>query len=207
MLKEKLVLTARQKDALREIGNICAGNAATALSQLLNRKIEMTVPQVYFVRIEEVPKVVGGAEKLVVCVVLRVFGDTPGIILLLFPQQDARSLASILTGKKSANGIFTEMDQSAIKEAGSILSAAYLNTLSNFTNLGLIPSSPAIVIDMAGALVDYVLIELSAITEHALLIDSEFTEAKKSVRGHFFLIPNPGSLEAILKAIGEIDGK
>jgi chemotaxis protein CheC len=203
LLNKKIVLNHRQNDALKEIANICAGNAATSLSQLLNKKIEMNVPNVHFLPIAQVPNAVGGADTLVVSVVFQVFGDAPGIVLLLFPQQDARILAGILTGKTAVSGVFTEMDQSAIKEAGSILSAAYLNTLSVVTKLGLIPSTPGIVIDMAGALIDYILIELSAVTEYALLLDSVFIDAEKSVQGHFFLLPNPGSLEAILKAIGE----
>ncbi|MFH1062972.1 MAG: chemotaxis protein CheC [Candidatus Omnitrophota bacterium] len=203
MLKKKIVLDAHEKDLLKEIANICAGNAATSLSQLLNKKIEMNVPSVHFIPIAEVPNAVGGAETLVVSVVFQVFGDAPGIVLLLFSQQDARILAGILTGKTAENGVLTEMDQSAIKEAGSILAAAYLNTLSTVTKLGLIPSTPGILIDMAGALVDYILIELSAVTEYALLLDSVFIDAKKSVQGHFFLLPNSGSLELILKAIGE----
>ncbi|MDD5747120.1 MAG: chemotaxis protein CheC [Candidatus Omnitrophica bacterium] len=203
MLKKNIVLNERQQDVLREIANMCAGNAATSLSQLLNRKIEMNVPNVHLLRVENVPDVVGGAENLVVGIVCQVFGDAPGVILLLFPQQDARSLAGILTGQKIKNGILTEMDQSAIKEAGSILAASYLNTLSGFTGINLIPSTPGIVIDMAGALIDYILIELSAVCEYALLIDSKFVDADKSVRGNFFLLPNPGSLETILKAIGE----
>ncbi len=202
MSKDKIVLTDRQKDVLKEMANICAGNAATSLSQLLNRKIEMNVPHVEFMPVSSVPVAVGGAEALVVGVVFQVFGDAPGVILLLFPQKDARVLAGILTGKHDTNGIFTEMDQSAIKEAGSILSGAYLNTLTTFTQLGLIPSTPGIVVDMAGALIDYILIQLAAVTEYALLIDSEFIDAEKSVKGHFFLLPNPGSLEAILSAIG-----
>ena len=203
MSKRNLTLNDRQKDILREIANICAGNAATSLSQLINKKIEMNVPNVHFIRVEEVPECVGGAETLVVGVVCQVFGDAPGVILLLFPQKDARVLARILTGKQVEDGIFTEMDQSSVKEAGSILAAAYLNTLSGFTNLGLIPSTPSMVMDMAGALVDYILIELSAVSEYALLIDSWFIDADRQVKGHFFLLPNPGSLKAILKAIGD----
>ncbi len=203
MLNKKIVLDSRQKDALKEIANMCAGNAATSLSQLLHKKIEMNVPSVHFLPIADVPKAVGGAEAIVVSVVFQVFGDAPGIILLLFSQQDARLLAGILTGKTAKNGVLTEMDQSSIKEAGSILSGAYLNTLSAVTELSLIPSTPGILIDMAGALVDYILIELSAVTEYALLLDSVFIDAKKSVQGHFFLLPNPGSLEIILKSIGE----
>ena len=203
MLKKKIVLDIRQKDALKEIANICVGNAVTSLSQLLNKKIEINVPSVHFLPIAEVPEAVGGAESLVVSVVFQVFGNAPGIILLLFSQQDARILAGILTGKTAKNGVLTEMEQSSIKEAGSILSAAYLNTLSAVTKLSLIPSSPGIIIDMAGALIDYILIELSAVTEYALLLDSVFIDAEKRVQGHFFLLPNPGSLEAILKSIGE----
>ncbi|MBU4304584.1 MAG: chemotaxis protein CheC [Candidatus Omnitrophica bacterium] len=202
MLEEDIKLNDKQQDVLKEIANICAGNAATAFSQLLNKKIEMNVPRVHLLRVEKVPEVVGGADTLVVSVVFQVFGDAPGVILLLFPQKDARSLAAMLTETTVDSNIFTEMDQSAIKEAGSILTGAYLNTLSSFTRLGLIPSTPSIVIDMAGALVDYILIELATVTEYALLIDSEFIEEDRSVRGHFFLLPNPGSLTAILKAIG-----
>jgi len=200
--KDKIVLTDRQKDTLKEMANICAGNAATSLSQLLNKKIEMNVPHVDFIPVSSVPEAVGGAEELVIGVVFQVFGDAPGVILLLFPQKDARVLAGVLTGKNDDGGIFTEMDQSAVKEAGSILTGAYLNTLTTFTQLGLIPSTPGIVMDMAGALIDDILIQLAAVTEYALLIDSEFIDAEKSVKGHFFLLPNPGSLETILSAIG-----
>ncbi len=202
MSKDKIVLTDRQKDTLKEMANICAGNAATSLSQLLNKKIEMNVPHVDFIPVSSVPEAVGGADELVVGVVFQVFGDAPGVILLLFPQKDARVLAGVLTGKNDDSGIFTEMDQSAVKEAGSILTGAYLNTLTTFTQLGLIPSTPGIVMDMAGALIDDILIQLAAVTEYALLIDSEFIDAEKSVKGHFFLLPNPGSLETILSAIG-----
>ena len=202
MSKDKIVLTDRQKDTLKEMANICAGNAATSLSQLLNKKIEMNVPHVDFIPVSSVPEAVGGADELVVGVVFQVFGDAPGVIILLFPQKDARVLAGVLTGKNDDSGIFTEMDQSAVKEAGSILTGAYLNTLTTFTQLGLIPSTPGIVMDMAGALIDDILIQLAAVTEYALLIDSEFIDAEKSVKGHFFLLPNPGSLETILSAIG-----
>ncbi len=206
-MKERIVLNERQKDTLKEIGNICAGNAATAFSQLLDRTINMNVPRVHFLPVEQVPDAVGGASQLMVGVVLQVLGDAPGVILLLFPQADARVLADILTGHKSrGKGIFTEMDQSAIKEAGSIVSASYLTTFAHFTRLSLIPSTPGIVIDMAGALMDYILIELAAASAYALLLDSEFVDAKKSVRGHFFLLPNPGSFQAILKTLGESDG-
>ena len=117
-MEESIRLTDRQKDILQEIGNICAGNAANALSQLVGKTIEMSIPHIYFVKVTDVPQVVGGADQLVVSVVLQVLGDAPGVILLLFPQADARALSRLLTGNQTANGVLTELDQSSIKEAG-----------------------------------------------------------------------------------------
>ncbi|MFH2137897.1 MAG: chemotaxis protein CheC [Candidatus Omnitrophota bacterium] len=206
MLKKIIVLTAQQEDVLKELGNICAGNAATALSQLLNKKIIVNIPHVHLVRIKEVPAIVGGPQKIMAGVVSQVFGDAQGIILLLFPQQSAHVLSEMFHGRQDERGIFTETDQWAIRETGSLLSAVYLNTLTKFTRLNLIPSTPGIIIDMAGALIDYLLIELSAVTEYALLIDSEFNDAGRLLQGHFLLLPNAGSLEAILDTIKEYNG-
>lgn len=202
MAKETLQLTQLQKDALQELGNVCAGNAATALSQMLNRRIGMSVPQVSIVPITDVPEVVGGTDTMVTAVVLHVLGDAPGVILLLFPQKAALTLANLLTNKGKTNGVMTEMEQSAIKEIGTILVSAYLNAMSTFTGFGLVPSTPGLVIDMAGALIDYILIELTLVSDYALVIESEFREETTSAKGHFFLLPTPGSLDAILKMLG-----
>ncbi len=189
-----------QRDALKEIGNICAGNAATALSQLLNKKIEITVPEVFFLPIEKVPQIVG-EDKLVVGLVVRILGDIPSIILLIFSQKDALNLASLMTNKKPSNGgVITELERSALKEIGIILANAYMGALSVFVRLGLVPTVPELIEDMAEAMIDYILIELSHTSKYALLIKSEFKEATTKVIGHFFLIPNPTGLELLLKA-------
>ena len=91
--------TDNQKDALKEIGNICAGNAATALSQLLDRKISIIVPRILILPIEQVFQAVGGIDTLVAGLMLRVLGDMPSNILLLFSQKDAMALAALLTRK------------------------------------------------------------------------------------------------------------
>jgi chemotaxis protein CheC len=201
---DEIILNDIQRDALREVGNICSGNAATALSQLLNKKITIVVPKIHFVPIEEVPVVVGGPDKLVVGLVLRVLGDLPSTILFLFSQRDAFNLASFMTGKRISNGsMITELERSALKEIGVILANAYLGALSNFVGMGLVPCVPEIIVDMAGAMVDYLLIELSCVSKFALLIESEFKEVTTSIVGHFFLIPNPQGLEIIIKTIAE----
>lgn len=198
---EDLPYNAFQKDALKEIGNICAGNAATALSQLLNKKVEINVPTVYLMPVEEVPKVVG-EDRVVVGLMVRVLGDFPSAILFIFSQKDALALASLLTNKVSPTGkIIREMERSALKEIGMILANAYLGALSAFTKWGLVPAVPEFIEDMAGAMMDFILIELSDISKYALLIKSEFSEITTKVTGHFFLIPNPKGLEILLKAI------
>jgi len=199
---EEIILTDVQKDALREVGNICAGNAATALSQLLNKKITIVVPRIHFLPIEDVPVTVGGADKLVVGLVLRVLGDLPSTILFVFSLRDALLLSSLMTGKPVSNGsVITEMERSVLKEIGVILANAYLGALGSFVGMGLVPAVPEVIVDMAGAMVDYLLIELSCVSKFALLIESEFRELTTSIIGHFFLVPNPQGLEIIIKSI------
>jgi chemotaxis protein CheC len=193
-----------QRDALKEIGNICAGNAATALSQLLDRKISIVVPRILFLPIEEVPQAVGGDDKLVAGLMLRVLGDLPSNIIFIFSQRDAVILASMITGRQvTESTVITDLERSALKEVGVILANAYLGALGSFVGLGLVPTVPELIIDMAGAIVDYILIELSCKSEYALLVESEFQEPSASVKGHFFLIPNPEGLQLIIGAIGQ----
>ncbi len=201
-MSKEIALTDVQKDALKEIGNICSGNAATVLSQLLNRKITIDVPRILIVPIEQVPVTVGGAGTMVAGLVFRVFGDVPNIIAFIFSQRDAKVLASFLTQKPiTESKIITDVERSALKEVGLILANAYLSALSSFVGLGMFSAAPELILDMAGAIIDYILIELSCQSEYALLIESEFTEFTASLKGHFFVIPDPVGLAAMLKAI------
>ena len=204
MAEEMLRLSHAQLDALREIGNVGAGNAATALSQVIRRKIDMTVPRVSILPLGEVPDVMGGPEAMVAGVYLRVFGPAPGSILFLLPRDSAFHLVDMLMGRKKGDTKFlNEMDESALMEIGNILAGAYLNSLSFFTHLTLLPSIPALAFDMAGAILSIILIQLGQMGDHALVIETEFTsDDEEMMGGQFFLIPDPTSLETILTAIG-----
>jgi chemotaxis protein CheC len=199
-----LNLTHMQLDALREVGNVGAGNAATALSQLINRKIDMTVPQVSILPLGEVPDVVGGPDVMVAGVYLRVYGPAPSSILFLLPRESAFALVDMLMGReRGMTEQLDSMDESALLEIGNILAGAYLNALSFFTKFTLLPSIPALAIDMAGAILSVILIQLGQMGDHALVIETQFTtDGDGAVKGHFFLIPDPGSLGTILTAIG-----
>ncbi|MDR3563780.1 MAG: chemotaxis protein CheC [Negativicutes bacterium] len=203
MPEEFLKLSPMQLDALKEIGNVGAGNAATALSQIINRKIDMSVPQVSILPLGDVPDVVGGPEVMVAGVYLRVFGPAPGSILFLLPRDSAFYLVDTLMGRnEKTTNTLDDMDESALLEIGNILAGAYLNALSYFTKFTLLPSIPALAMDMAGAILSIILIQLGQMGDHALVIETEFTTENEGVKGHFFLIPDPGSLGTILQAIG-----
>ncbi len=196
-------LTEFQLDAFREIGTIGAGNGATALSQMMNKKIRMTVPSVRILAFAEVPEVVGGAEMIVAGIFTTVSGNAPCSILFLLPLDSAVILVDILMCRiPGATKELNEVDKSALAEVVNIVGAAYLNSLSSFTLLDFIPSVPAVAIDMAGAILDVVLISAGTIGDHVLFMETEFSETEENVTGNFFLIPDEGSLEKILSAIG-----
>jgi len=198
-----LKLTTIQLDALKEVGNVGAGNAATALSQIINRKIDMTVPEVAILPLGDVPDVVGGPDVMVAGVYLRVFGPAPSSILFLLPRDSAFALVDMLMGReRGLTSTLDSMDESALLEIGNILAGAYLNALSFFTKFTLLPSIPALAMDMAGAILSVILIQLGQMGDHALVIETEFSTESDGVKGHFFLIPDPGSLGTILSAIG-----
>ena len=198
-----LELTPTQLDALREIGNVGAGNSATALSQIINHRIDMNVPEVSIVPLTEVPDLVGGPDVMVAGVFLRVYGAAPSNILFLLPQESAFYLVDMILGKPHGDTKTLDfMDESALMEIGNILAGAYLNALFNLTKLSLLPSIPALAMDMAGAILSVVLIQLGQMGDHALVIETEFQADEDGIKGHFFLVPDPGSLDTILSAVG-----
>lgn len=202
-MTDELNLTANQLDALREIGNVGAGNSATALSQVINRRIDMNVPKVALVPLSSVPDLVGGPEAVVVGIFLRVYGRAPSNILFLLPQQSAFYLVDTLMGKPHGSTTKLDfMDESALMEIGNILSGAYLNAFFTFTNITMLPSIPALAMDMAGAILNVVLAQLGQMGDQALVIETEFLSEDDGINGQFFLVPDPGSLHTIIDAVG-----
>ena len=203
MTEDIIDLSPVQLDVLREIGNVGAGNSATALSQLINRRIDMNVPKVSVVPLDEVPDLVGGPETIVVGVFLRVYGKAPSNILFLIPRESAFALVDTLLGReRGATDELDAMDESALMEIGNILAGSYLNAFYTFTGMSMLPSIPALAVDMAGAILNVVLVQLGGMGDHALLIETNFVAEDRSINGHFFLVPDPGSLSSIMNAVG-----
>lgn len=194
-------LTDEQLDMLKEISNIGAGHATTALYQMIGQRIKLEVPKVKLVNLSDVPEAIGGAEKLVIGLFLKIYGDATGNILILFPVESASVLLNMLLGDAKYNSItiLNETEISALKELGNILSASYLNAIARLFNITLIPSVPGFSYDMTGAVIDYILIELGRIGNVALLIETNFSSLQGNLKGHFFLLPDPDSLKIFLQ--------
>jgi chemotaxis protein CheC len=195
-------------DILREIGNIGAGNAATSLSKILGKRVDMTVPKVRIVSFDEMMDMVGGSDNVIASIFLRIEGEATGSIYFILPLEQAEKYIELMTGEKDFsfdNPPYPELSVSALQELGNILSGSYLSALSDFTNLNLYPSVPALGIDMVGAILSYGLMEVSQASDYAIVIDtavSEEEEISDSVKGHFFLLLDPDSFEKIFSALG-----
>lgn len=190
-------------DVLKEVGNIGAGNAATALSQLLGKPIDMAVPKVQLLNFEEITDKVGGAEELVYAVFLRVEGEAPGNLFFILSPEAAINLLNRVAGIRiSGDNELGEMELSALSEIGNILAGSYLSSLADFTSLSMYPTVPALAMDMAGAILGYGLLQFGQMGDDALLIDTTFLEGKNEIEGQFFLIPDPESFPKIFKSLG-----
>ena len=189
-------------DILKELGNIGAGNATTALAQMLGCKVDMKVPQVKLLDFCEVGAVMGGEEQIMAGIYLLVEGDMTGSIMFLLNEQSARDLVAKLMGMPmTSEGSLGDMELSALKEIGNIITGAYLNSLSMLTNMKIIPSVPAISIDMAGAILSVPAIEFGELGDKILLIQTQFTD-DLTLDGFFILVPDLDSYDKILGSLG-----
>ncbi len=195
-------ISSQYFDVLKEIGNIGAGNATTALSSMLGEKVDMAVPKVRLMEFKDVGTTMGGEEQIVAGIYLVVDGDIHGSIMFVQRKESAKTMISKLMGMPSEQpDEFSEMELSALKEIGNIITGAYLNSLATLTNLTIFPSVPDVCIDMAGAILSVPAIEFGTIADKLLLIETDFTD-DEDMSGFFILVPDAESYEKILKALG-----
>jgi chemotaxis protein CheC len=192
-----------QLDALKEVANIGAGHAATALSQLTGRTIMISVPEVNVRPLEEVPELLGSADDVIAAVLMHMMGDLTGRTLVLFPEASARNLCDILFRRApGTTSTFTPMEESGLKEAGNILASAYMNALSDFMGMMLVPSVPSLVIDLSAAILTTAYLNFGHDRDYVFCVETAFrVEGAQPLRGHFLLLPDMPSLRAIFGAI------
>lgn len=190
-------------DVLREIGNIGAGNAMTALAQMLQRKVDMKVPKADLFEFRDLGEVIGGEETIMSGVYMVVDGDIQGSMMFLLEKESARHLVDQMLGGYGDSDAeeFGEMEISVLKEIGNIMTGAYLNSLSDLTGLKIYPSAPDLTIDMAGAILSVPAIEFGVLGDKILMIQTRFTDDIK-IDGYFILVPDLDSYKRIMESLG-----
>ncbi len=190
-------------DVLREITSIATGNAATSLSALLGRKVDVTVPNIMVESVEKVPEILGGGGRIASVVYFLFSGKISGSILLVLSSPESLRLANLLTGQKvDKMENLDEMGLSALKELGNIIIGSYMRVLADELKVRITHSVPGFAYDMLGAILDELLAQMSLKTEYAVIMESEFIVREEVRRGHLVFILEPETTKAIIRALG-----
>lgn len=192
-----------QLDALKEIGNIGSGNAASALSAMLDRPVDMKVPKIKILDYNSVIEGLGGPEELMVGLLLSMSGDVTGMIMFLLHKSFAHLVLNTLLGSElDEHGEIDEMSESAIQEVGNIMAASYVNAISSLTGLEIDISVPSLCIDMVGSILSVPTIYYANISDKIIFIEDEMSSDTESTDSHIILIPEVESLQLIMKNLG-----
>ena len=189
-------------DVLTEIGNIGAGNATTAIANMLNLKINMSVPHVELMPVEQITGAIGSEDEVVVGIMLGVENDITGSMMFLMDLPSAHHLVNRLMMRDADyDKDFDEMDLSALKEIGNIIASSYLSALAGLTNMTISPTVPFVTVDMAAAILSVPAVMFGMMGDNALLIKTEIGD-EESISGYFILMPEEDSFKKILTSLG-----
>ncbi|PUU94662.1 chemotaxis protein CheC [Halanaerobium sp.] len=192
-------LDQTKKDILKEVANIGAGNAATAFSGMIGQEINMTVPKVELVKIQDLPAITGDEEEFIACIMINFSGEISGKILLVVDMENVEKMLKLIFSTDDLPG--KEMQHSALNELGNILSGAYLKAINDFTDLALDQSVPAMAYDMAAAVLSSSVIDYSQTEDHILLLETEFITEEEKLELFYFFIPERDSLDFLFQRL------
>lgn len=198
-------LTEIQEDALREVGGIGAGHAATALSQLVDHPITLEVPRVEVIHVQDVPHMFGGPERLVLAFNARVSGDISGSILFMAEHGVALAFVDMLRGRDVGTAVsLSAEDQALLSHAASLLIGAYVAAIARMTDVHAIPAEPSYACDMAGALLAAAFSEGESLSEEAITLRTALVDATYAADVALFFLPEPASLTVLLGRLGVV---
>ena len=200
-------LNSLEIDTLREIGSIGTGNAATALSQLLQREVRITMPEVRIMGYNEAIDWIGGAEEITAGVLMRLGGEINGIMLSV-QQIDFVNLVleSILGHNVKDYMELHEMECSALIEVGNIMISTFINALSGLAEIGINLTVPAFTVDMQGAIMTVPMAEFGGQSDYIMTIGGNFVCDHKQVPCRLLLSPDVHSLNFLLRKLGVASG-
>jgi len=206
LLKNYEELSDMHIDVLREIGNIGAGNAATALATILDEKVEISLPIVKITDFDTAVRALGGAESMTVGVLVNFFGEANGMIMFLLKMEDAKTILSILLRdfeeENDDEDEISELKLSAIREIGNILGSSYINSIATLTGLQINLSVPYIAIDMAGALMSVPIIEFGAVGDKIMFIEEIFSGSENDLKSNVIMFAQIDTLKLIMERLG-----
>jgi len=200
-------LNEQQLDALKELGNIGASHAATSLSQMLMSEVQMTVPEVNIVDISDISEYFG--DEVCALVVFEIQGELlpGGYVLLHLPQKSAIQLTNTMLGMTDTDREFNEMDESAMLEVGNIMVSQFLDATATLLGIIMIPSPPAIAIDMAHAAFETVVSQvLAPDINDVILFKTELSSAEHEIDSTIIMLPDSKTLEEILRLLQNLIG-
>ena len=201
---QEITLSDLQKDALQEVANIGVAHAATALSKMVNKEIDMGIPHVDLIPLEQTIDCVKN-EEVVVAVFLKISNELPCYSLLLISKESAFALSDALMGNipDPSKQLLSEMDESALKEVGNVMMCAFFDSLAELLQITLIPGPPAFAYDMPAAVLDYVLIQIGQVADQVLVFNTDVKTSKdQDFNINIFLVPEPQSIQIILNKLG-----
>ena len=208
MLQDYDDLNEIQLDALREIGNIGSGNAASALSLMLNKPVNISVPKISILDYDQVVENLGGPEQMLIGLLLSIEGDVTGMIMFLLHKEFAHMVISELIGidinenDSTENVELDELSRSAMQEVGNIMAASYVNAIAELTQLRINISVPSFCFDMTGSILSVPAIYYANISDKIIFIEDQFSEKPDNESSHILLIPEVESLGKIMESLG-----
>jgi chemotaxis protein CheC len=196
-------LNDMQIDVLREVGNIGSGNAATALSSMVGKMIDIEVPKVAILDFNDAINAVGGPEKVIAGILIRINGDIEGMIMFLFEENLIGLIEKTFFGE-APKDIFSlsEAENSALNEMGNIMAGSYVNAIAQLAGMTIDIEVPVMAVDMLGAIMSVPAIEMGEMGDKLLFIDNNMIIDKTSIQSKMLLLPTIDSLDNLLGRLG-----
>ena len=186
-------------DMLKEVGNICSGNATVALSQVLNRRIELKIPDLKLLNADTVFNKLNNLQEILVGINIHLLGSLSGNVVLMFPEKSAYSLVDAVSQYRSELGNATEYGVSSLKEVGNIVISAYLATLSTFTKQVILHSTPSLICGTLETIFNVAFHGFRTVAQEIILIETFFEISENNIKGSFFLLFDPKTIKSLLE--------
>lgn len=200
--QDKQKFSNEEMDILKEVASIGSGNAATALSQMVNKRLEIRVPETKIIPVEKFPEQFSNPNEVVVATYMEIFGEISGEIILFFPRDNAMIFGDFLLGKElTREDLVNELSISMFKEIANIVCSAYINSLAKICDLEILPSVPHFSCDMLNAVIDFMLVKLSSKVDEALYVNTSFEVEGHNIDGNMLVILEEESLRKIISAL------